>query len=224
MKHIRLLIAPFIAAPFFLTGCAAPLLIAAGAAGTGYLATQEEPAKKVDKFLQDLDKSIKQTTKKNFDKQPVEEITGEQPPGEITSEKPTEEIAGEQPVGNVAGKKPVGKQSYHHPQAGLIFTIQKASLSPDKVKKGEEVKLSLRYVITGAPAKGLKVTGKSTLSIDSKNLMVLEEKPTTKENGTWENTLTFAVPDSAQPGKYTIIQELSAQGLTRSSQRSFTVL
>lgn len=230
-----------IAAHLFLTGCAAaPLLLATGAAG--YLATQEEPRQKFEKFLQDLDKSIKQTTQRISDEQPTEEIdskqpgekqSGEQPTEEITYEEPVRRIAGEKPVGKIAGQqpvkknaveKPVGKQISQNSPSGFVFTFKNASITSDTVKKGEEIRLVLRYVIMGAPAEGVKVAGKSTLSTDGKELMVLDDKSTTKENGTWENTLTFAVPDSATPGKYTITQELSAHGLTRRTQRSFTVL
>lgn len=215
MKYTRLLIVLLVAAHLFLTGCAAPLFLAA-AGGAGYLATQEEPRQEFEKFLQDLDKSIKQTTRK---------ITGEQQAEEVAKDQPNEAITNGQPVGKIASeKKPVRKQLNNQPQTGLIFTIQKASISPAKVKSGEEVKFVLRFVILGAPATGLKVIGKSTLSVDGKELTVLKDESTTKENGTWENTLTFAVPDSAKPGKYTIIHELSAQGVTRRSQRSFTVL
>ena len=172
MKHTRLIIALLIAVTFLWAGCA-PL---------------KEPMRKVDKFFQDLGKSIKQTTKK------------------------------------IRGEQPTGKQINYEPQNGLVLKIQKSSITPTKVKKDEQVTLTLQYVIMGAPAAGIKVTEKSTLLSDGKELTILKDESTTKENGTWENTLTFAVPDSAKPGKYTIIQELSAQGLTRSSPRSFTVL
>jgi len=123
----------------------------------------------------------------------------------------------------ITGEQPTRRQINYQPQNGFVFKIQKATLTPTKVKKGEQVKLTLRYVIMGAPADGLKVTEKSRLLRDGKVLTVLKDDASSKENGTWENTFTFAVPDSASPGKYTLVQELSAQGQTRSSQRSFTV-
>ncbi len=241
MKPTRLYIALFIAVPFLLTGCAPPLFLAA-IGGASYLATQKESLQKIDTFLQDLDKSIKETTRKISGEQPTGEAAGDKQLGEELADdesakeftgEPAEKIVSEKLSGKLSSKKPVGKlgdvkrtkkQIDPPPQIGLVFTIEKASISPANVKKGEEVKLILRYVITGAPASGLKVTGKSTLSADGKDLTVLKDESAIKENGTWENTLTFAVPDSATPGKYTITQELSAQGLTRSSQRSFTVL
>ena len=116
-------------------------------------------------------------------------------------------------------RKQTSSQSHHK----LVCTIQKASITPDEVAKGKQVTVTLQYVITGAPTAGLKVTEKSILLADGKELTVLKDESTTKENGTWENTLTFAVPESATPGKYTVLQKLIVQGTTRSSRRSFTV-
>ena len=113
MKYTRLLIVLLVAAHLFLTGCAAPLFLAA-AGGAGYLATQEEPRQEFEKFLQDLDKSIKQTTRK---------ITGEQQAEEVAKDQPNEAITNGQPVGKIASeKKPVRKQLNNQPQTGLIFT------------------------------------------------------------------------------------------------------
>ena len=124
----------------------------------------------------------------------------------------------------ITSAQPARRQRNGVPQNGMVFTIQKVSIAPGKVKKGEQVTLTLQYVIMGAPAAGLKVTEKTTLVAGNKELTVLKDESTTKEDGTWEDTLTFAVPESATPGKYTIIQELRGQGQTRSSRRSFTVL
>lgn len=124
---------------------------------------------------------------------------------------------------NITGEQPTKKRTNSQSRNKLVCTIQKASIAPDQVTKGQQVTVTLQYVIAGAPIAGLKVTEKSILLAGDKELTVLKDESTTKENGTWENTLTFAVPDSAKPGKYTIIQKLSAQGLTRSSRRSFTV-
>lgn len=106
---------------------------------------------------------------------------------------------------------------------GFVLKISKVSLSPQKVAKGGKVKLVVEYVIMGGPEQGVKIEEKQTLLCNGEELTVLNNESTTKENGTWEDTLTFAVPDSAEPGKYVVVQEMKAQGLTRSTRRAFTV-
>ncbi len=123
----------------------------------------------------------------------------------------------------MTNEQPARKQTSSQSHNKLVCTIQKASIAPDEVKKGTQVTVTLQYVIKGAPTAGMQVTEKSILLAGDKELTVLKDESTTKENGTWENTLTFAVPESATPGTYTVLQELSVQGKTRSSRRSFTV-
>lgn len=106
---------------------------------------------------------------------------------------------------------------------GLVLAIKNSTVAPTKVAQGDQVKLTLRYVVSGAPEKGIQLREKNTLAMGGQELSVLKDEIVDKENGTWENTLTFAVPDSAKPGKYTITLQISAQGQTRSSRRSFTV-
>ena len=124
----------------------------------------------------------------------------------------------------ITSEQPTRKQTRYQSHNTLVCTIQKASIAPDAVIKGKQVTVTLQYVIKGAPTAGLKVTEKCILFADGKKLTVLKNESTTKENGTWESTMTFAVPDSATPGIYTVLQELSVQGKTRRSRRSFTVL
>ena len=123
----------------------------------------------------------------------------------------------------ITSEQPTRKQNNYQAHNKLVCTIQKTSIIPDNAAKGTQVTVTLQYVIRGAPPAGLKVTEKSILLADGKELTVLKDESTTKENGTWENTLTFTVPNSATPGKYTVRQELRAQKLIRSAQRSFTV-
>ena len=116
------------------------------------------------------------------------------------------------------------KQLSSHKATGFMLTIQQDALSPTTVNPGERVNVTIQYAITGAPPAGIRITKQQILFFQGKQLTVINNESTTKKNGTWENTLAFAVPKSAQPGTYTVAQEISAQGLTRSTRRSFTVV
>ncbi|MDR2551298.1 MAG: hypothetical protein LBD10_13970 [Desulfobulbus sp.] len=106
---------------------------------------------------------------------------------------------------------------------GLVLKIERSMLVPTEVHSGEQVTLVLRYTIRGASAQGVEVRERSALSSGGKEMTVLKDQTSEKENGTWENTLSFAVPASAKPGKYTVNMQLDAQGKTRSARHSFTV-
>jgi len=185
----QLLFVLLAAVSFLLTGCAAPLVITAGA-GAGYVATREKPRNAVEAFFDDLGRSIRQTTRR---------ITGE-PSGRRSA-----------PSASSA------------PSRGFALKIQRSTLAPTEVDKGEQVTLTLQYLVTGASGKKVTIREKSSLGKDGKELTVLKDESSEKENGKWENTLSFAVPESAHSGKYTVTMQISAQGQTRSTRRSFTV-
>jgi len=123
----------------------------------------------------------------------------------------------------LTGEEPAKRQRQAKTGGGLTLKIHKSALTPTKVNKGEQVQLVLQYSVAGAAKQGVKVREKSSLLRNGKELTVLKDESNERENGTWENTLTFAVPESAEPGKYTVILRVSAQGQTRNAQRSFTV-
>jgi hypothetical protein len=108
-------------------------------------------------------------------------------------------------------------------RGGSALKIQRSTLAPTVAYKGEQVTVTMQYAISGAPKKGVTVREKSSLSKGGKVLRVLKDESSRKENGTWENTLSFAVPKSATSGTYTVNLQVSAQGQVRSARRTFTV-
>ena len=171
---VRLLLVLLLACGPWLTGCAAPVSIAAGV-GTGYAMTD------------DRSRSVKQTTRR------------------------------------LAGDRPARKTAVSGRTAAFTLRVRKTTLAPATVGKGATVTVTLQYALSGGPADGSRVEVKRSLLKEGKRLTVLNTETATRENGTWENTLTFAVPDSATPGRYAVLQEISARGLTRTTQRPFTV-
>ena len=108
-------------------------------------------------------------------------------------------------------------------QSGLALKIQRSTLAPADVHNGEQITLTLQYVDQWRPRTRGDDPGKKFPERDGKELTVLKDESSEKENGTWENTLSFSVPESAKPGKYMVTLQISAQGQTRSARRSFTV-
>ena len=183
---VRLLLVLLLACGPWLTGCAAPVIIAAGV-GTGYVMTDDRSRRKVDRFFQDLSRSVKQTTRR------------------------------------LSGDRPARRTAVSGRTAAFTLRVRKTTLAPATVGKGATVTVTLQYALSGGPADGSRVEVKRSLLKEGKRLTVLNTETATRENGTWENTLTFAVPDSATPGRYAVLQEISARGLTRTTQRPFTV-
>jgi hypothetical protein len=183
---LRLLLVLLLAGGPLLAGCAAPVIIAAGV-GTGYVMTDDRSRRKVDRFFQDLSRSVRQTTRR------------------------------------LSGDRPARRSSASGRKTDFTLRVRKTTLTPATVGKGATVTVTLQYALSGGPGGGSRVEVQRSLLREGKRLTVLNTETATRENGTWENTLTFAVPDSARPGRYAVRQEISARGLTRTTERGFTV-
>lgn len=105
----------------------------------------------------------------------------------------------------------------------MRLDIQRSTLAPTLVYRGEKITVTLQYLIEGAPEKGVTIREKSTLSKEGKVLTILKDETNLKENGIWENTLSFAVPRSAQAGSYVVSLQISAQGQSQTARHTFTL-
>jgi hypothetical protein len=106
----------------------------------------------------------------------------------------------------------------------MVLKIHKNSVSPAKVSRGESVRVILEYEVMGAAEAGVEIQERITLVFGSKGLTLLSEDSTIRSNGIWENTLTFAVPASTEPGTYKVTQEIATKGLKRTARSSLQVL
>lgn len=106
---------------------------------------------------------------------------------------------------------------------GTKLDVLRSSLAPTVVYKGEKITVTLQYLIDGAPEQGVTIREKSMLSMGGKVLTVLKDETTLKENGVWENTLSFTVPRSAQAGNYVVSLQISTQGQSQTARHTFTL-
>ena len=91
-------------------------------------------------------------------------------------------------------------------EAQLVF--RKSTLRPRKVKRGQEITVSIVYEVACAPDSGVLVKEKMTLWHQGKELTVLTNENASRQNGTWESSITFRIPKSAQFGRYEVRQNM----------------
>lgn len=168
-----------------LQGCA-PLILALGA-GAGYLATDKQAARKVDRFLQDLGKSIETSSRR------------------------------------ISGNKRTEKKYRYKKGSGPTVRLQKTSLTPTTVHRGDSVTSIMIYGVLGAPADGLTVREKRELWFKNKKLSTLRDESIIRASGTWKSRLVFKVPESANNGTYFVKQQISFKGKNKTSKKKFIV-
>jgi hypothetical protein len=129
----------------------------------------------------------------------------------------------EQTSRRITGRQPYRRATSTSQSRETTLNIQRSTLAPTVVYKGEKVTMTLQYLISGAPEKGITIREKSMLSKDGKVLTVLKDESSQKENGIWENTLSFVVPGSAKSGNYVVSLQLSTQGESQTARHTFTL-
>ncbi|HHB77074.1 MAG TPA: hypothetical protein ENK84_11125 [Desulfobulbus sp.] len=124
----------------------------------------------------------------------------------------------------IAGSRQTARKYRYRKGTGATVRLQKSSLEPKTVGRGDKVTGVMIYAVLGAPAKGMVVREKRELWFNGHRLSTLQNKSIRRENGTWKSRLVFKVPQSALKGTYELRQQVSFQGKTLKATRKFTLL
>lgn len=104
------------------------------------------------------------------------------------------------------------KDYQYEPDAGFKLDMKGGGVSPSVASPGDKVTATVQYATLGAPPGGVQVHEMRTLKKDGEALLVLHDETVTREDGTWENTLEFQIPNDAEPGTYTVAETVIAEG------------
>ena len=100
---------------------------------------------------------------------------------------------------------------YTAPVNSTEVKIRNAQASPEKVRPGGNVKLTLDYsVMAPNGTQSVDVNETMTLKHDGKIVQVLNDKPINRQLGGNSTAFDFTVPDKMPPGTYVIEQKVKA--------------
>jgi hypothetical protein len=100
---------------------------------------------------------------------------------------------------------------YTAPVNSTEVKIRNAQASPETVRPGSPVKLTLDYsVMAPNGTQSVDVTETMTLKHDGKVVQVLNDKPINRQLGGSSTSFDFTVPDKMPAGTYVIEQKVSA--------------
>lgn len=107
--------------------------------------------------------------------------------------------------------------------SGLFLDVNSFTVTPATVKRGEVVTINMEYVIVGTGPQKIKVKQTKDLWFNDRKIAELDSDEVDCDDGTWESSTSFKVPDSAQTGKHKIKETLVANDLKVQSLGFFTV-
>ena len=106
----------------------------------------------------------------------------------------------------------------------LIIEVVNSSIIPDVARKNQEVTVSVTYKISGTFGAPVVVQQSKVLLYKGSVVAVLSKDVIERKEGTWENSLAFTIPSSAENGIYTIEQNLKLEGRAVSDSKTFEII
>ncbi len=87
--------------------------------------------------------------------------------------------------------------------------ILSVDISPNSIKRGKEITISVRYMIRDGIDSGTLVNERMSILRENREISVIRENKSIVKNGKWENYLTLGIPANLFKGKYEIKVQLS---------------
>jgi|GEM_PF-3580803 len=116
------------------------------------------------------------------------------------------------------------KKSINYKEStGLLIEITSFKVDPSHVKREEKVHLSVEYSVLGADKGGVQIRDTKILLHNNKTIATLSDEEIKRKNGTWESTMTFIVPKSADLGLHKVKQAVTTGYISSQSLGFFTV-
>ena len=99
------------------------------------------------------------------------------------------------------------QQAYSYtPEQGEVLQFEDAKVVPGNAQRGTRVEATIQYAMMGTKGSGVNVVETRTLKRGNEVIAQLASKQFTRPDGTWVSTLPFLVPETLEPGEYTVEQ------------------
>lgn len=110
----------------------------------------------------------------------------------------------------------------YQPGQGEVLQIEDTTVTPQVARAGATVSATLQYALITGTA-GTPVTETRRLLRGERVISDVSSKKITREDGTWLTTDNIKLPDSLQPGQYSLIQKVDTPQSSVFSTATFTV-
>lgn len=104
------------------------------------------------------------------------------------------------------------------------IVLHSYKITPKEVRRGSDITVTIVYGIACAPPAGVEVKEQVTLYFEGKEIAILDDATTNRENGKWESKLTFTMPNQVKTGKYIVKQRISTGSKEINIQEEFQVI
>ncbi|MBU4233312.1 MAG: hypothetical protein KKD99_10325 [Proteobacteria bacterium] len=114
-------------------------------------------------------------------------------------------------------------QAYNYQGQGNVVSVDQASASPGMARPGQQIMLGVDYTILTPDNAPVSATLAREIRYQGNLVGSPYETTVSNTNGSFNDTVTYSLPNNATPGVYTVITRLSSNYGTSQRDASFTV-
>jgi hypothetical protein len=114
-------------------------------------------------------------------------------------------------------------QAYNYQGQGNVVNVDGASASPATVRPGQQVNLGMTYTILTPGNTPVSVNLVREIRYGGQTVGTPYQTTVTNANGTFSDSVSYALPNNATPGNYTVTSRVNSQYGTSQRDAYFTV-
>jgi hypothetical protein len=114
-------------------------------------------------------------------------------------------------------------QAYNYQGQGNVVSVDNVTASPSMAHPGQQVMLGADYTILTPENVPVSATLVREIRYQGNLVGSPYQTSVTNANGTFNDTVTYSLPNNATPGVYTVVTRLNSSYGTSQRQASFTV-
>jgi predicted small secreted protein len=114
-------------------------------------------------------------------------------------------------------------QAYNYQGQGYVVSVDRTMASPGMVSPGQQVMLGVDYTILSPENVPVSATLVREIRYQGSLVGSPYQTTVTNANGTFNDNVTYSLPNNATPGVYTVVTRLMSSYGTSQREASFTV-
>ena len=114
-------------------------------------------------------------------------------------------------------------QAYNYQGQGNVVSVDRATASPGMARPGQQIMLGVDYTILTPDNQPVSATLAREIRYQGNLVGAPYETTVSNSNGSYNDTVTYSLPNNATPGVYTVVTRLNSNYGTSQREASFSV-
>jgi hypothetical protein len=114
-------------------------------------------------------------------------------------------------------------QAYNYQGQGNVVSVDNVNVSPASARPGQQVNMAMTYTILNPSNSPVSVTLVREVSLNGAMVGSPYQTTVSNANGTFSDNVSYALPNNATPGSYTVTSRVTSSAGTSQKDAYFSV-